>query len=53
MKDSGGEEVICPKCKNKGAIRIYNSASSLLIKSKDSGSSCPTCPSCSEGVCNL
>ena len=43
MSQSSGEEVVCPKCKNKGLERVYEGSFSI---GKRTSSSCPTgaCP---------
>lgn len=45
MSESGGEDVICPKCKHKGLKRVYEGSFSIIKKSK--------IPSCPSGVCPI
>ncbi len=45
MKDSGGKNVICPKCKNKGVKRVYEGLFSIGTRSR--------VPSCPSGVCPI
>lgn len=45
MRDSNGENVVCPKCKSKGVKRVYEGSFSIGTKSK--------APSCSSGVCPI
>lgn len=45
MNESGGENIICPKCGKKGVERNWEG--SFYIKKKSS------CPSCLSGRCNL
>jgi hypothetical protein len=45
MKDSGGENLVCPKCKNKGLKQVFKGSFSIITKNKSF-----VCPS---GTCSL
>lgn len=52
MKDANGHDVDCPKCGVHGVERVYKRGI-LLINSDGSDPSLSSCPTCSDGVCNL
>ncbi len=53
MKQSDGENIVCPKCKTKGVKRVWEEAFSIGKSSKNSFKNESSCPTCSSGVCGL
>ena len=53
MADADGQNVVCPKCAHRGLERLYRGGPVLQKGSESVDASSFSCPTCSDGFCDL